>query len=67
MIHQFMQRIVIACILHSVQEGMQSQMAAEIETIEVEPSVSELLGDDTALYRISGWALKSIIDTTKLQ
>ena len=43
-------------------------MAAEIETIEVEPSVSELPGDDTALYRISGWALKSTIDlTTKLQ
>ena len=62
------QRTVIACILHSVHGGMQSQMAAEIETIEVEPSVSELPGDDTALYRIFGWALKSTIDlTTKLQ
>ena len=39
-------------------------MSAKIEEIESEPSASELPGDDTALYRISGWALKSIIDLT---
>ena len=38
-------------------------MADKIGAIElVEPSASELPGDDTALYRISGWALKSTID-----
>lgn len=43
-------------------------MAATItETVEQEPSTSELPGDDTALYRISGWALKSTIDLTNKQ
>ena len=61
------QRTVIACILHSVQDGVQSQMAAKIEAMGegVETSSLELAGDDTALFRISGWALKSIIDATK--
>ena len=59
------QRTVIASILHGVQEGMQCQMAAKIEEVESEPSMSELPGDDTALYRISGWALKSAIDLTR--
>lgn len=58
------QRTVIACILHGVQEGMQSQMATKIEEVEHECSKSELPGDDTALYRISGWELKSTIDLT---
>ena len=39
-------------------------MPAKIEEVEREPSMSELPGDDTALYRISGWALKSAIDLT---
>ena len=40
-------------------------MAAKIEQLEVAPCVSELHADDTALYRISGWALKSCIDNVK--
>ena len=39
-------------------------MAAKIEEVESEPNVSELPGDATALYCISGWALKSAIDLT---
>ena len=40
-----MQQTVIACILHGVQEGIQLQMAATItETVEQEPSMSELPG-----------------------
>lgn len=58
------QRTVIACILHGIQEGIQSQMATKIKEVESEPSMLELPGDDTALYRISGWALKSTIDLT---
>ena len=54
--------IVIAGILHAVQDGIQSQMATKIETLEAECSMTELPADDTALYRISGWALKSCID-----
>lgn len=59
------QRTVIACILHSVQDGVQSQMAAEIEVISegVNSKFIEEPGDDTALYRISGSALKSVINT----
>ena len=37
-------------------------MVAKIE-VENEPSISKSR-DDTALYRISGWALKSAIDLT---
>ena len=38
-------------------------MAANIEQqLEAAPSVAELHVDDTALYRLSGWALKSCID-----
>lgn len=51
--------------LYAIQEGIQSQMSANIEQPEVAPSVPELHADDTALYRISGWALKSCIDNTK--
>ena len=53
------QRTVIAGILHAVQDGIQSQMATKIETLEAECSVTELPADDTALYRISGWAQKN--------
>jgi hypothetical protein len=62
-------KTVIASILHAVQEGMQSQMASMIATFEADPVVSQLpsANDDTALYRISGWALKSTIENiTKL-
>ena len=34
-------------------------MEAKIEEVESEPSMSDLPGDDTALYHISGWALVS--------
>lgn len=41
-------------------------MAVKIEEVESEePGVSELPCDDTALHRISGWALKSSTDLTK--
>ena len=62
-------RTMIASILHAVQEGMQSQMASVIATFETDPVSSQPPSgnDDTALYRISGWALKSTIDNvTKL-
>ena len=39
-------------------------MAAKIETLQLEPSEAESQADDTALYRISVWALKSTIDNT---
>ena len=58
-------RTIIAATLHAVQEGIQSQMAAHIEQLEAPPSVAELHADDTALYRISGWALKSCIDNAR--
>lgn len=55
-------RTVLAYILHGVQDGVQSQMTAVIsEGMETSDSL-EQHGDDTALYRISGWALKSVID-----
>ena len=57
-------RTIVAAILHATQEGIQSQMAAKIE-LEVAPCVSELYADNTALYRISGWALKSCIDNVR--
>jgi hypothetical protein len=59
------QRTVIARILHAVQDGIQSQMATNIETFDAECSMTEVLADDTALYSISGWALTSCIDNTK--
>ena len=46
---------------------MQLQMAAAITEAVDESSTPELPGDDTALYRISGWALKSAIDLTEKQ
>ena len=63
------QRTVVAGILHAVQDGIQSQMVTKIEKLEEsdESSVIELPADDTALYCLSDWALKSCIDnTTKL-
>ena len=63
-ISEHIQRTVIATILNSVQDGTQAQMAAKIEQIdggESNPEPVESLSDDTALYRISGWALKSAI------
>ena len=61
------QRTVIAGILHSVQEAIQSQMATKIETVglQADSSTTDLCADDTALYRLSGWALKSCVDNTK--
>ena len=35
-------RTIVTAILHAIQEGIQSQMAAKIEQLEVAPSVSEL-------------------------
>ena len=61
------QTTVVAGILHAVQDGILSQMGTKIEKLEEESSIIELPADDTALYRLSGWALKSCIDnTTKL-
>ena len=60
------QRTVIASILHAVQEGIQSQMSCKIEALNSEPlGTTELPADETALYHVSGWALKSCIDNTK--
>ena len=58
------QRTVIAAVLHAVQDAIQSQMATEIEKLEDDSIVTEYPADDTALYRLSGWALKSCIDNT---
>ena len=63
------QRTVISCILHAVQAGVQQEMAEKIEKIDCVESVpqeyEEKLSDDTALLRISGWALKSVIQLKK--
>ena len=63
------QRTVIASILHAVQEGIQMQMAANIEELQTDQlqtgNLAESLSDDTALYRISGWALMSAIQLRK--
>ena len=57
-------RTIVAAILHATQEGIQSQMATKIE-LEVAACVSELHAEDIALYRISGWDLKSCIDNVR--
>jgi hypothetical protein len=61
------QRTVIASIHHAVQDNMQSQISSYIEGLESEADSSECerLSDDTACYRISGWAVKSAIDRRK--
>ena len=61
------QRTLIASVLHGVQEAIQNQMATSIEKIVTNTSEheAESLSDDTALYRISGWALKSAIQLSE--
>lgn len=64
------QRTVIACILHCVQDGLQSQIANILESRlpEVGSSTTShdhscsYAADDTGLYRISGWALIDVTD-----
>ena len=60
------QKTVIAAILHAVQDGIQTQIANKIEHLSTEGDSTvasvELLVDDTALYRLSGWALKCCIE-----
>ena len=57
------QSTVLASILHAVQEEIQLQMANHIESLTEGPALTtEKPSDHTALYRISGWALKSAID-----
>ena len=57
---------VIAAILHAVQDGIQKQIANKIEHLSTEGESTvasvELPADDTALYRLSGWALKCCIE-----
>ena len=50
--------------MHTVQDIIQSQMAKNIEALNAGSDQRELHppSDETALYRISGWALKSCID-----
>ena len=52
---------VIASILHAVQDSIHAQMATLIEGL----GKTDVQSDDTALYRVSGWALKSTIDHRK--
>lgn len=63
------QRTVVATILHSVQNAIQSRMATNIEALndsdQRDLHVPAADADETALYRISGWALKSCIDITR--
>ena len=64
------QRTVTAALLHAVQDGLQIQIARKIEHLSKEGDSSitvpvELPADDIALYRLSGWALKSCIDNCK--
>ena len=62
------QRTVIASILHAVQDAVQSQMTLKIEALgteSTEQGPQEISADETSLYRISGWALKSCIDNTR--
>ena len=58
------QATVLASILHAVQEEIQSQMATHIQSLtEDQPTAfTEKPSDETSLYRISGWAIKSAID-----
>ena len=57
------ERTVISSILHSVQDGMQSQMSSHIATFQdAKIDTVQKVSDDTACYRISGWAVKSAID-----
>lgn len=55
------QRTMLASILHAVQDGIQSQIAPKLIEGSESTTRSEI-SDDTALYRISGWAVKSAID-----
>lgn len=56
------QSTLLACILHAVQEGIQIQMANHIDDITENSMLDmEKVSDHTALYRISGWAVKSAI------
>lgn len=58
------QATVLACILHDIQQEINSQMATHIESLtKEEPTAfTEKPSDATSLYRISGWAIKSAID-----
>ena len=56
------QSTVLATILQGIQENIQAQMATKIATLEVCSFAEEKPSDHTALYRISGWAVKSAID-----
>ena len=58
------QAIVLASILHAVQQEVNAQMATHIESLTEEQPTTfiEKSSDETALYRISGWAIKSAID-----
>ena len=60
------QKTVIAAILHAVQDGIQKQIANKIEHLSTEGDSAvasvELPADDTALYRLSGWALKCCVE-----
>ena len=53
------QAIILASIFNAIQESIQAQMASHIEHLEANSVPEDILSDDTALYRISGWALKS--------
>ena len=60
------QRTILASILHAIQDGIQLQISSLIvEKEENTEQASEQLSDDTALYRVSGWAVKSAIDHKK--
>jgi len=58
------QTTVLASILHAVQREVNSQMATHIQSLTKEQSTAftEKPSDETSLYRISGWAIKSAID-----
>ncbi len=56
------QTTVLASIFQAIQEHIQTQMATEIDALEEYSFTEEKASDSTALYRISGWAVKSAID-----
>ena len=56
------QATVLASVLHAIQEEIQSQMGNQIESLTQPTVFTEKPSDETSLYRISGWAIKSAID-----
>ena len=58
-------RVIVCDILHTLQDVLQRELIIELDTTRAQSSLEPARGsDDTALYRIGGWALFS---ATKLR